>query len=301
MRKTTHNALLYSIIILIHTAYSTLTEAPCTILPKTTTMHIIFDLGGVLIDTNKPSLFWRLGPKQLALYWLCTGKSPQALKQTLYTVMNTVERQYNNSTKAYDDEGLLLPSLMLNWLSGKQTNKQILTKLTDAIAQHPEWFTHHAEQVIIQKLVAILFTPKKFIATRIFIQKGIELVQWCKEQGFRAYVLSNWDAESFNLLRAQNKSILDLFDGIIISGEHNCFKPDEQLYQRLLKTFNIQPHNCIMIDDRIENIQAARRLDIHGIHYASSKKYLNGSHDFDTIEKEIRAWIRYKEKLLDVL
>ncbi len=293
---------LLSCFMLTHTPYCHLDAESTPLLPNikishSATAHIIFDLGGVLINTKKSNLLWRLGPKRLALYWLLTGKSPHALKRTLYTVMNSVERQYNHIAQAYDDEGLALPSLMYNWLNGKQTNKQILTKLTDAITQHPEWFINYAEQDIIQKLIRILFTPKEFISTRTFIQKGINLVKWCKEHGFKVYVLSNWDSESFELLRAQNTAIFDLFDGIIISGNHNYLKPDAELYHILLKTFNIDPHDCVMIDDRIENIQTARRLDIHGIHYASCGKYPD-SYDFDMIKKEILAWVKYTEKIL---
>lgn len=265
-------------------------------LPRSTTAHIIFDLGGVLIDTKKSSLLWRLGPKRLAFYWFFTGKSLHSLKRTLYTVMNSVERQYNNTPQAYDDEGLPLPSIMYNWLNGKQTNTQILSKLTNAITQHPEWFTNHAEQIIIQKLVEILFTPKKFIATRTFISHGIKLVKSCKEHGFKVYILSNWDTESFNLLRTQNPSVFNLFDGILISGDHNCLKPNVALYHTFLNTFNLHPRDCIMIDDRIENILTARALDIHGIHYISSGKHSKDKYDFNGIEKEIIAWVRYTAK-----
>ena len=298
-----HYALLCCFILLAHTTYNHLaavpsTSVPSTMAPQSTNTHIIFDLGGVLVDTNKSSIFWQLGPKKLALYCLLTGKSPHALKRTLYMVMNSVERHSNIIDQAYDDEGLPLPSIMYNWLSGKQNNKQILTKLTHAIAEHPEWFVSHAEQIIIQNLVNILFTPQKFISTRTFIHKGINLVKWCKEKGFKVYILSNWDSESFALLRAQNPAIFDLFDGIIISGDHNCLKPNAELYHILLKTFNITPDNCVMIDDRIENIQTARTLHIHGIHCNTSSDKHPDSYDFKAIEKEIRAWAKYTEKVI---
>jgi HAD superfamily hydrolase (TIGR01549 family) len=305
------NALLYCTLILLSTSYHPLTApandtAPSfktsnevtrvAELPRSTTAHIIFDLGGVLIDTKKASLVWRLGPKRLAFYWFFTGKSPHALRQTLYTVMNSVERRYDNTPRAYDDAGLLIPSLMYNWLSGRQTNEQILSKLTHAIALHPEWFINHAEQIIIQKLIEIMFTPKKFIATRTFISKGIHLVKACKEKGFKVYILSNWDVESFELLREQNPSVFNLFDGIVISGQYNCLKPNPELYQIFLNRFNLHPRDCVMIDDRIENIQTARALDIHSIHYASSENHSKDGHNFKAIEKEIIAWVRYTAK-----
>ena len=268
------NALLYCTLILLSTSYHPLTApandtAPSfktsnevtrvAELPRSTTAHIIFDLGGVLIDTKKASLVWRLGPKRLAFYWFFTGKSPHALRQTLYTVMNSVERRYDNTPQAYDDAGLPMPSLMYNWLNGRQTNTQILSKLTNAITLHPEWFTNHAEQIIIQKLVEILFTPKKFIATRTFISHGIQLVKSCKEHGFKVYILSNWDIESFNLLRNKIHLFSIYLMAYVISGHHNCLKPNPELYHTFLNTFNLHPRDCIMIDDRIENIKQHAR------------------------------------------
>lgn len=286
----TRNILFYCFILLAPSHH--LTAAPDTLISATElNAHIIFDLGGVLIDTNKSNLFWNLGPKQLALFCLSTGKSPYSLKRTLYSIMNSIERHYNRDASSYDDEGLLLPSLIRDWIGGAQTNKEILTKLTNAITDHSEWFAHQIEQTIMQNFVEILFTPKKFIATRTFIQKGIDLVKWCKKQGFKVYILSNWDSESFALLRAQNAHIFNLFDGIIISGDHNCLKPNAKLYQILLNTFHLSPCDCIIIDDRIENIQTARALRMHGIHYVSSNRHAD-SHDFNTIEKEIRAWAK---------
>jgi HAD superfamily hydrolase (TIGR01549 family) len=283
-------------IITAHMLYQSLTAVSKTILPEITSAHVIFDLGGVLVNTHKSTLLWHLGPKRLLCYCFSTGKSPLALKQTLYMVMNSIERQHTNTPQSYDDEGIPVPSMMRDWLSGKQSNQQILNKLTNAIANHPEWFINHAEQAIIQELATVLFTPQKFAATRTFDSEGVNLVKWCKEQGFKVYILSNWDAESFAVLHKQNTSIFALFDGAIISGDHNYLKPQPELYQILLHTFNVDADNCIMIDDRIENIQAACQLGIHGIRYTPShNNYLEG-HNFNGIEKEIRAWARYKAK-----
>lgn len=289
------NALFYCFILLAYASYHYLTAVPSTSTHNTEiNAHIIFDLGGVLIDTNKAKLLWNLGPTQLTKYWITTGKSPYSLKRTLYTVMNSVERHYTGNAPSYDEEGLLLPLLMHDWLNGKQSNQQILTKLTNAITQHQEWFANHIEQVVMLDFVNILFTPQKFIATRTFIQKGIDLVKWCKKRGFKVYVLSNWDSESFNLLRTQNPNIFNLFDGIIISGQHNCLKPNAELYQILLNTFHVSPSDCIMLDDRIENIMTARSLNIHGIHCTPS-----GNYDCNAIEKEICAWAKYTQRTLN--
>jgi FMN phosphatase YigB (HAD superfamily) len=252
--------------------------------------HVIFDLGNVLVNTKKSKVFWHLGPRRLALYWISTGKSPQALKRTLYRVMNSVEQQYTTLPQSYDDEGIPLPSVMHNWLSGKHSNDHILRKLTGTIMKHPEWFSSAAEQIMIQNLIQIMFTPKKFIATRTFIDDGIKLVRWCKSQGFKVYVLSNWDPESFLLMKKENPAIFNIFDGIIISGDHHHLKPDPTLYTILLNTFNIDPYTCIMIDDRIENIKTARTLGIHGIHYTPDNP---SRYDFRTVEKEIQEWIAY--------
>lgn len=56
------------------------------------------------------------------------------------------------------------------------------------------------------------------------------------------------------------------FDKVIISSYEKCNKPNKDLYIIALNKLNKKPEQCIFIDDRIENIEAAEDLGIESFH-----------------------------------
>ena len=96
-------------------------------------------------------------------------------------------------------------------------------------------------------------------------ETSIELLEELKKQNYLCYVLSNWSAETF-LNTKEKFSFLDFFDGLIISGEEKLIKPDPIIFHLACKRFNLIPKYTVFIDDRIENIEAASRLDFQTIH-----------------------------------
>jgi putative hydrolase of the HAD superfamily len=61
--------------------------------------------------------------------------------------------------------------------------------------------------------------------------------------------------------------IADIFDDMIISAEVGLAKPDRRIYQLALDRLGVEAEQTIFIDDFDENIQGARELGIHGIHF----------------------------------
>ncbi len=66
--------------------------------------------------------------------------------------------------------------------------------------------------------------------------------------------------------------IADAFDVLIISAEEKIAKPDPRLYQLALKRLAVKAEEAIFLDDFIENILAANRLGLHGVHFTSSEQ-----------------------------
>jgi hypothetical protein len=64
---------------------------------------------------------------------------------------------------------------------------------------------------------------------------------------------------------------LNDFDGLLISGEDKLIKPDPAIYQLAIKRFNLKPKECVFIDDKIENIDAAKKLNFRTIHLINPK------------------------------
>ena len=93
--------------------------------------------------------------------------------------------------------------------------------------------------------------------------KMIDLVRKLKDRGYLVYYLSNMPEDVLNLL--MNGCLNDVFDGGIASCEVHINKPDKRIYQALLDKYSLNANECIFIDDRRENVQAAFELGFMGI------------------------------------
>jgi 2-haloacid dehalogenase len=99
----------------------------------------------------------------------------------------------------------------------------------------------------------------------------IKLAHTLKDAGWDLYLLSNFSVEKFSLMQ-QRFDFLDIFNDMIISGEHNLVKPDPAIFQLTLKRINREAHECLFIDDSVHNIEVARQLGFHTILFQSSEQ-----------------------------
>ena len=56
------------------------------------------------------------------------------------------------------------------------------------------------------------------------------------------------------------------FDGKIISGRDFLIKPDPAIYELAISRFDLIPQETLFIDDRLDNIEAAQKLNFQTIH-----------------------------------
>lgn len=90
-----------------------------------------------------------------------------------------------------------------------------------------------------------------------------ELVSYIKEKyGVKTYLLSN--ISHYLADHADEMPILPTLDGCVFSARIGKVKPTPAIYEHLLRTYSLEPSECIFIDDRAENIEGARALSIHG-------------------------------------
>ena len=55
----------------------------------------------------------------------------------------------------------------------------------------------------------------------------------------------------------------------IPEGTEKIKKPDPCIYQLTLERYNLVAENVVFIDDKTENVTAAKNLGIHGIHFTN--------------------------------
>ena len=125
-----------------------------------------------------------------------------------------------------------------------------------------------ATRELMKCIARITLDPQALASVMKPVAQGIQLLRdvrqhaWTIDSDVRVYLLSNFNSEAFAWVRRRNPELMDLFDGILVSGEVHRLKPWPEIYQHALKRWNLQPEDCLFLDDALENVQAARRLGI---------------------------------------
>ena len=66
-----------------------------------------------------------------------------------------------------------------------------------------------------------------------------------------------------------------LFDEIVLSGDVNIIKPDQRIFKLMADKLNLQPDECIMIDDLASNINGARLAGMHGVVFFTPEQLID--------------------------
>lgn len=91
-----------------------------------------------------------------------------------------------------------------------------------------------------------------------------EWLRSLKEKGLKLYILSNYGKQSFKI-NSKKYGFLRYVDGRVISYEYEYLKPEPQLYEELLKKYNINRETAVFIDDRKENVEGALKVGLNAL------------------------------------
>lgn len=149
-----------------------------------------------------------------------------------------------------------------------------------------EWFTRMDRGEDMDKCVAELQNryPQYADAVAMFrdrwfemchgdIPGMLEIIQELKSKGVGVYGLTNWPAATFTEARRRFKTLASI-DNYVVSSAVKLVKPDPEIYQLLLSKFNLKAAECVFIDDRVDNVNAAKALGMSGIVYPGSAEKL---------------------------
>ena len=100
-----------------------------------------------------------------------------------------------------------------------------------------------------------------------------ERVHKLKEKGFKIYLLSNYSEYLFNI-HTKGVPFMDDLDGRLVSYEIHQVKPGREIYETLLKRYDLDAGECLFLDDRKENTDTAESLGIKSI-TIESRQHVN--------------------------
>jgi len=234
-------------------------------LTKPTT--IIFDISGVLFKENTAILAKKIGIRSLASYAITHWKNPATV---CFDMLETMSKQdAHKPTVILTFKGKTMPRCIVEWQQGYKTCDQVRTELGNYIEEiaHQNHFSSLQEKNLTQHIINLIFDTQQFTDLTKPVIPMVHLAKRLKKAGYQLLLLANLPLELYNMIKTIYPEIIDLFDGNIISCHIHILKPNKQIFKELLHTYQLNPNQCILIDEKEENIATAQDLGITGIMY----------------------------------
>ena len=102
---------------------------------------------------------------------------------------------------------------------------------------------------------------------------AIPWIKELKEKGYQVLYLSNFSKKAEKEC-AHVLDFLPYMDGGIMSYKYHLIKPQPEIYQVLLKEYNLVAEECVFLDDRQDNCEAAQKQGIHAIVFTTREDAL---------------------------
>jgi 2-haloacid dehalogenase len=99
----------------------------------------------------------------------------------------------------------------------------------------------------------------------------VTLLERLHAQAVPLYVLSNFSAETFPHAR-KRFNFFECFTDMVISGAEGLKKPDPRIFELLTCRFSLAPARTLFIDDRQDNVEAARDAGWQAVRFTSAEQ-----------------------------
>jgi epoxide hydrolase-like predicted phosphatase len=246
-------------------------------------LHIILDLNGLLINTDSKAQRNLIGTWNIIAYMFKDVYRFQINhpRDLYFNFLNNLKPHNPDEILATDQDGTPLPQYKCDWLKGTISGATILDHIEQALVTST---LPTSAKTLIGNTARATFIPELFIQTRILDRKGFNFVQECRNAGYTLYIMTNWDPESCALLEKKYPELFALFDGIVVSGNVGLIKPDPRIYTHFLQQFNLNPSDCVFVDDMENNVISAQNVGMHGIICPQKKFLWKHSPDFGAVK-----------------
>lgn len=157
----------------------------------------------------------------------------------------------------------------------------------------------YADRGIMADRPLVLHTAQMFRACSVkyvrLYAHAKELLTALREAGKKVYLLSNAQ-RVFTEYELRYLGIYELFDGVQISSDCGCKKPDERFFRILLDRFSLKPEESLMIgNNEYDDIAGASGVGIDSFYIRSA---LSPKSSADGAAREIHAdYVMWKMNL----
>lgn len=173
---------------------------------------------------------------------------PRQVYRTIFDTEEEVERFLTHVCK-------------MEW-NVQQDAGRSLAEATEVLQkEHPQWHDEIAayygrwEEMLVGPIEGTVEILKELVA----------------DDNYRVVALTNWSAETFPV--AQDRyDFLQWFEGILVSGEEGCIKPDPKIYELLFERYNLLPQESLFVDDNAHNVEGSKALGMDAVRFKSAEQ-----------------------------
>ena len=139
------------------------------------------------------------------------------------------------------------------WNHEQDAGRRFEDSERDAVARVPHWRDHvlayrtHFERSLVGE-----------------IGSTVDVLRDLHAAGVRVFALTNWSDELFPVA-LERFGFLGLFEDIVVSGAEALAKPDPRIFDVLAKRTGLPLESCVFVDDKADNVSAARAAGLDGI------------------------------------
>jgi len=228
---------------------------------------VFFDLTNVVIKENQIGFAKKIGYGVLASYAVTHWKSPGYRCLDMLHAMSNHESQKPHITITLKNR--TMPRCLVELQEGKKTALQAKDEIlkTIEILDQEKHFNSTKEKMLMINIMNTILDPTITACMIEPIKSTIQLAQKLKSAGHSIYIFANAPNELYTTIQKKYPDIINLFDGVIISSEVKAVKPSVTIFNHALTTHNFTPHNCILIDDLQETVDAAQKIGMKAFVY----------------------------------
>eukprot|EP01137_Pigoraptor_chileana_P005042 Opistho-2@47570 len=192
------------------------------------------------------------------------------------------QRRYTNIV--FDLGGVLIdwdPHAIASRMFAADPSTEVDASDVSAVARatrHPAWKAYNAGALDVDGVVHLLAADgvnpvlmrrfaTDYSAYTPTLEGGLRALARVHSAGhYRTFILSNYPRGPYEaLLSTHGDAWMGAFDGATVSYAVGETKPSAAIYERFLRDHSLSASDCLFIDDKHENIAAAKGAGIDGI------------------------------------
>jgi putative hydrolase of the HAD superfamily len=160
---------------------------------------------------------------------------------------------------------------------------EMVARIARASTQNDAWNEYDRGVLSDEEVLALFIRQDPEIETELrkvnqnleaILERCDYAIPWIEKlhsSGYKVYYLSNF----FRKAEVECTKALDFIpytDGGILSYKEQLIKPDAAIYLLLMERYQLVAEECVFIDDRLDNCEAARKLGMQAICFETKEQ-----------------------------